>query len=98
MSAHYAKQEGTAGRMSVAPLAAVVLKASGRGREYLAPGDYPLPSDEECLRRLDKLDVEPPQELLPAKLTRGNVYCLRADPLSGSVYSSPVISRLHAGW
>jgi putative DNA methylase len=66
VSADYAKQEGKAGRMGVAPLAAVVLKASGRGRDYLAPGEYQLPDDEECLRRLDKLDIEPPSEAITA--------------------------------
>ena len=32
--------------MGIAPLAAVVLKRSGRGRDYLPVGTYPLPDDE----------------------------------------------------
>jgi putative DNA methylase len=64
VSAEYVKAEGIAGRVAFAPLAAVVLKSSGRGREYLPPGSYPLPSDEECLRRLSELDVLPPEEPL----------------------------------
>ncbi len=71
VDAAYVKAEGKAGRLGVAPLAAVVLKASGRGRDYLAPGKYRLPDDAECLARLDKLEVEPPDEPLPAKLTGG---------------------------
>jgi len=66
VDAAYVKAEGKAGRLGVAPLAAVVLKASGRGRDYLAPGEYPLPDDAECLARLDKLEVDPPEELIAA--------------------------------
>ena len=65
----YVKTEGRAGRMGITPLAAVVLKASGRGREYLAVGDYPLPSDEECAKALSGLDVEPPEEGMVGKAT-----------------------------
>ena len=61
-STEHVKQEGRAGRMGTAPLGAVLLKASGRGHDYLAPGQYPLPDDEECRRRLEKLDVNPPEE------------------------------------
>lgn len=64
VSAAYVKAEGVAGHLGVAPLAAVVLKSSGRGRDYLAAGSYPLPDDAECLARLDKLDIDPPEELL----------------------------------
>ncbi|MDA8047537.1 MAG: DUF1156 domain-containing protein [Actinomycetota bacterium] len=71
VSAAYIKSEGMAGRLGVAPLAAVVLKASGRGRDYLPPGSYPIPDDADCLARVDKLDVDPPEEPLPAKLTGG---------------------------
>ena len=64
VDAAYIKAEGKAGHLGVAPLAAVVLKPSGRGRDYLAPGQYPLPDDTECLVQLDKLDAEPPDEEL----------------------------------
>ncbi|MGH9065495.1 MAG: DUF1156 domain-containing protein, partial [Acidimicrobiales bacterium] len=70
-TADYVKAEGKAGRMDIAPLAAVVLKASGRGRDYLPAGSYPLPDDAECERRLAELAVDPPDEPLPAKLTGG---------------------------
>ncbi|MBA3420547.1 MAG: DUF1156 domain-containing protein, partial [Thermoleophilaceae bacterium] len=58
----YIKSEGRAGRMGITPLAAVVLKTSGRGRDYLAAGAYPQPSDEECEAVLGELEVEPPGE------------------------------------
>jgi putative DNA methylase len=64
VTANYVKSEGRAGRLGTAPLGAVVLKRSGRGRDYLPPGDYPLPDDAECLRRLDHLPVDPPEEKL----------------------------------
>jgi putative DNA methylase len=64
VSGDYVKAEGIAGRMGIAPLAAVVLKPSGRGRDYLAAGSYPLPDDEECRRRLEQLGVQPPEEPL----------------------------------
>jgi putative DNA methylase len=38
------------------------VKASGRGRDYLAVGDYPQPSDEECETVIHGLEVEPPEE------------------------------------
>jgi putative DNA methylase len=66
----YVRAEGSAGRMSSAPLAAVLLKTGGRGRDYLAVGTYPLPDDQECLRRLDQLAVGPPDEPLPVGDTR----------------------------
>ena len=66
VDAAYVKAEGLAGRMGVAPLAAVVVKASGRGRDYLPVGSYPLPDDEECKRFLAELPVQPPDELLAA--------------------------------
>jgi putative DNA methylase len=62
----YIKAEGRAGRMGITPLAAVVVKASGRGRDYLAAGDYPQPSDEECQAVLRGLEVEPPEEPIPS--------------------------------
>jgi putative DNA methylase len=66
----YVRAEGSAGRMSLAPLAAVLLKANGRGRDYLPAWSYPLPDDQECLRRLEQLSVKPPEELIPVGDTR----------------------------
>lgn len=59
---NYVKAEGRAGRMGITPLAAVVPKASGRGRDYLAVGAYPLPSDEACEAVLEALEIDPPEE------------------------------------
>jgi putative DNA methylase len=58
----YVKAEGRAGRIGTTPLAAVVLKESGRGRDYIAAGGYPVPSVEDCEAVLDTLNVEPPEE------------------------------------
>src|SRR5262249_36212204 len=71
VTADYVKAEGRAGRLGIAPLAAVVLKREGRGREYLPAGSYPLADDERWLERLAKLPVEPPTEALPPQLTGG---------------------------
>ena len=65
ISSDYVKAEGVAGRLGTAPLAAVVLKSSGRGRDYLPAGSYPLPDDAECERRLKILGLTPPDEQLP---------------------------------
>jgi putative DNA methylase len=70
LMADYVKTEGRAGRMGIAPLAAVVLKSSGRGREYLPVGDYLLPKDDECLKRLGGLPVGAPDEPLPVGDTK----------------------------
>ncbi|HZU18279.1 MAG TPA: DUF1156 domain-containing protein, partial [Candidatus Dormibacteraeota bacterium] len=78
VSGDYVKAEGIAGRMGIAPLAAVVLKPSGRGRDYLAAGSYSLPDDEECRRRLALLEVQPPEE----PITEGNSSGIRV-PLYG---------------
>jgi putative DNA methylase len=64
VTVEYVKAEGIAGRIGVAALAAVVMKPSGRGREYLAAGSYPLPDDGECRQRIEALEVTPPQERL----------------------------------
>lgn len=64
VDAAYVKDEGMAGRMGVAPLAAVVVKPSGRGRDYLPVGSYPLPDDDECTKRLAELPIDPPDEEL----------------------------------
>ncbi|HEX9548689.1 MAG TPA: hypothetical protein VF942_15210, partial [Acidimicrobiales bacterium] len=66
----YVKAEGRAGRMGIAPLVAVVLKSSGRGRDYLPVGTYPLPDDDECARRLAELPVDAPGEVLVANYTQ----------------------------
>jgi putative DNA methylase len=66
----YVRAEGSAGRMNSAPLAAVLLNTSGRGRDYLPSGTYPLPDDEQCLQRLNQLPVGPPDEQLPVGDTR----------------------------
>jgi putative DNA methylase len=60
----YIKAAGRAGRMGVTALAAVILKEGGRGRSYLAAGEFPLPDDDECETVLGLLDVKPPEELL----------------------------------
>jgi putative DNA methylase len=64
--AEYVKAEGVAGRMSTEPLAAVVLKPSGRGRDYVGAGKYLQPGEEACLQRLNTLDVGPPEEKMVA--------------------------------
>jgi putative DNA methylase len=70
VTADHVKAEGRAGRLGIAPLAAVVLRASGRGREYLAAGSYELPDEKTCQRRLDELAVKAPDELLPVGDTK----------------------------
>ena len=65
VGADYVKEQGKAGKLGITPLAAVVVKASGRGRDYLAAGTYPLPGDADCAAVLEGLDVEPPEELIP---------------------------------
>ncbi len=62
----YVKAEGLAGRMSIMPLAAVLVKPSGRGRDYLAAGTYPEPGFDECTAVIEGLDVKPPGEAIPA--------------------------------
>jgi putative DNA methylase len=71
VTADYVKAEGCAGRMGVAPLAAVALLPSGRGRDYLPVGTYALPDEEACLKRLSELSVDAPEEPLPVALTGG---------------------------
>jgi putative DNA methylase len=66
VDAAYVKERGRAGEMGIAPLAAVMVKQGGRGREYLPAGAYALPSDADCEAVLAGLDVEPPDELIPA--------------------------------
>ena len=69
-SAHI-KAEGQAGRIGIAPLCAAVLKSSGRGRDYMPVGTYPLPDDDECERRLAMLPVTPPDEPITPEVDTG---------------------------
>ncbi|MEU3741959.1 DUF1156 domain-containing protein [Streptomyces sp. NPDC032198] len=64
----YVKKEARAGRMGTAPLAALAAKPSRRGRDYLAVGEYELPDDAECLKRLEELPVDPLSEPLPGTM------------------------------
>jgi putative DNA methylase len=66
----YVRAEGQAGRLTVAPLCAVVLRPDRRGRDYLPVGHYDLPDDTDCLKQIGTLAVSPPEELLPAGDTR----------------------------
>lgn len=70
VDANYVKAEGRAGRLGVAPLAAVLIHSSGQGREYRAAGSYPLPEERACQSVLDGLDVAPPYEPIPSEDTR----------------------------
>jgi putative DNA methylase len=67
VDAEYVKEEGLAGRLGTEPLAAVLVKVGGRGREYLGSRNLVLPDDSEISRRLSKLDVLPPEEELPSE-------------------------------
>ena len=52
--------------MGVAPLCAVVLSQSGRGRDYLPSRTLRIcPDDDECLKQLATSAVSPPDELAP---------------------------------
>jgi putative DNA methylase len=66
----HVRAEGQAGRLTVAPLCAVVLQHDRRGRDYIPVGQYDLPNDAECLKRITALPIDPPDELLPAGDTR----------------------------
>jgi putative DNA methylase len=70
VDAGYVKAEGVAGRMGIAPLAAVLLKESGRGRDYLPAGSYPEPSAEDCEAVMSRLDVTPPEEQIEDRYTQ----------------------------
>jgi putative DNA methylase len=61
---NHIKAEGRAGRMGIAPLAAVMVKEGGRGRDYLAVGEFPLPNVAACEDVLKGLDVAPPEEMI----------------------------------
>jgi putative DNA methylase len=62
----YIKEEGIAGRLGVAPLVAVLPHPSGRGREYISADGYTVPGPAACEAVLDQLEVEPPEEPVPA--------------------------------
>jgi putative DNA methylase len=70
VDAKYVKAEGIAGRMGITPLAAVVVKPSGRGRDYLPAGRYEEPSAAACQAVLEGLEVEPPEELIETRYTQ----------------------------
>lgn len=78
LSGNYVRDMARRGECRLAPLAAVVLKPSGRGRDYKAVGGYPLPNEEDCRAVLDSLDVLPPDEPIPptgnAGLATGRVH------------------------
>jgi putative DNA methylase len=61
----YIKAEGCAGRMGITPLAAVLVKESGRGRDYFAVGEFSLPDTVACKAVIDGLEIEPPDEPIP---------------------------------
>jgi putative DNA methylase len=62
VDARYVKEQGLAGKMGIAPLAAVLVNANGRGRTYLEAGKYPEPLAAQCEAVLRSLEVEPPEE------------------------------------
>ena len=66
VTADYVKAEGRANRLGIAPLCAVALKQkqNGRGRDYLPVGRYEMPDNIECLKRLETLPVQPPNEAI----------------------------------
>lgn len=66
VDADYVKAEGQAGRLGIAPLAAVRARRSGRGRAYVAADIYKTPSELECTKVLSELEVEPPDEKILA--------------------------------
>jgi putative DNA methylase len=66
----YVKDEGLAGRMGIMPLAAVLVKEVGRGRDYLPAGTYPEPSTDECDAVIAGLTVDPPEERIEDRYTQ----------------------------
>jgi putative DNA methylase len=71
VTADYVKVEGRAGRLGIAPLCAIVLNPSGRRRDYLQVGEYGIPNDDECQRRLATLPVGPPDEPITPEVDTG---------------------------
>lgn len=70
VDSEYVKNQGRSGRMGITPLAAVLVKPSRRGRDFLAAGLYPEPSVKACEEVMSGLDVRPPDEPVPADDTR----------------------------
>ncbi|MFE2141608.1 DUF1156 domain-containing protein [Streptomyces sp. NPDC059456] len=68
VTGQHVKAEARAGRMGTAPLAALAAKPGRKGRDYLAVGQYELPDDAECLKRLEELPVDPLTEPLPGTM------------------------------
>ncbi|WP_034093322.1 DUF1156 domain-containing protein, partial [Streptacidiphilus albus] len=69
VTSKHVKDEARAGRMGTAPLAALAAKLGRRrGRDYLAVGEYELPDDAACLKRLEELAIEPLDEPLPGTM------------------------------
>ena len=87
----HVKAEGLAGRMGIMPLAAVLTKPSGRGRDYGAAGTYPEPDAEKCLAVLNELDVQPPDESTAEDQAndRRDVHGLRIDALPPALHPAP---------
>lgn len=71
VDAEYVKAQGRAGRMGIMPLAAVLVKPSGRGRDYLPPEAYSQPTLQDCDTVLQALGVEPPDEAVCTYMDAG---------------------------
>jgi putative DNA methylase len=67
VDATYLKEEGMAGRMGIAPLAAVLLHPSGRGRQYISSNSYIRPDTEQCLAIIDENEAYIPQGRIAAE-------------------------------
>ena len=64
VTAAYVRSEAQGGRVDVAPMAAVMVNPSGRGREYVTPEHYLVPNSDACEKRLQSLAVAPPDEII----------------------------------
>lgn len=64
LSGDFVRREAEQGRSSVAPLAAVLVNPTGRGRQYVPAGSFALPDPMACQSVIDALDVDPPDEPL----------------------------------
>ncbi|MFI6739159.1 DUF1156 domain-containing protein [Nonomuraea sp. NPDC050451] len=64
----YVKSEARAGRMGVAPLAAIVTTPGQRGRRYLEVGQYELPDETGIRKRLVEVPIKALDEPLPATM------------------------------
>jgi putative DNA methylase len=78
LDADYVRNAGRRRALGITPLAAVLLRTSGRGRDYLPVGQYPEPSVDDCWDVLQGLEVDPPDEVIPptgnAGLATGRVF------------------------